>query len=101
MATTPTFIVFCSVINGIGFGLMLPAMREAIFECSPKQFYTTAQSISDAIYVSFAGMISNSLAGFMIEEVGMKNFLITCAGIQLIAIIVLSIKITATSKRNR
>ncbi|MGH4050131.1 MAG: MFS transporter [Clostridium sp.] len=100
IAKTPDFIVFCSILNGVGFGLMLPAMREYIFQSSPKEFHTTAQSISDATYLSLAGIISNSLAGLMVDSVGIRALLVTCSLIQMIGIVLLVINIYGNKRTN-
>jgi len=85
-ANTPSFLLFCSILSGMGIGLFLPAMREVVFDYAPSQLYTTAQSISDAIYFSLAGIISSTFTGVLIEVIGLKMILNVCAMIQIIGI---------------
>lgn len=89
MVKSPELVILCCALNGIGFGLQLPSIRQLVFENSPKEFHNTAQGLGDAINSSFAGMMSSSLAGVIIDAYGVKEMLLASAVMQLIAVVLL------------
>ena len=87
-----------SAINGAGFGLYLPALREYITKISPPELNTTAQSVSDAVSNCLGGMISGLMVGLLFDRLSIPFTIWICSGIQLVFlfIFVLSIKKSKT-----
>lgn len=84
---TPLMVLVFCAINGIGYGILLPALRELIFTIAPKELNTTAQGICDAVYTGFGSMISNILAGILVANFSVTVLLWVCSAIQIVAII--------------
>ncbi len=86
---TPVQIILASLISGISFGVMQPSMREIVYQHSPQQLRTTAQSISDAVHYSLSGLFASFAVGFAWERFGSAVVLSLFACVQFLGIILL------------
>lgn len=87
-AETKWGILLFSIMNGMAYGILLPAFRELLFKITPKEFVTTAQGTADAVYNSIGSMLSSMAAGVIISRYSIKVLLLLCALIQCIAVVV-------------
>jgi PPP family 3-phenylpropionic acid transporter len=81
-------VVLSSAVNGAGFGLYLPALREYIEESAPRGMSTTAQSAADAVSNSLGGMIGGVMSGALFGCMPVPNAIWICVGIQMFFICV-------------
>lgn len=77
-AAMPQVVVAGDLINGIGYGLLLPSMREIIATSTSAKLSTTAQGIGDAVYSSLSGIMGSLLAGLVIDSFGVKTMVFIC-----------------------
>ena len=85
-AKSPAFIILMCAVNGAGFGIQLPAMRQLVFENSSDEYHNLAQGISDSVNVSLAGMVSSIFAGVVIDTYSVLHMLILNSSVQTIVI---------------
>ncbi len=85
-ARSPNLIIIMCAVNGAGFGIQLPAMRQLVFENSRNEYHNLAQGISDSVNVSLAGMISSFFAGIIIDYYSVFHMLIINSTVQIIVI---------------
>lgn len=86
-AKTPIILLVFCALNGIGYGILLPALRSLITAIAPKDLNTTAQGICDAVYTSLGSMMSSLLAGIFVDNFSVAVMLWVCGIIQAAAII--------------
>lgn len=88
-ATRPAHIVLGALFSGVGYGVFLPAMREWVFSLSTPETRTTAQGMSDAVYMSLGGMISSGAVGAFADGVGLQPLILAFVGAQVVGILLL------------
>ena len=86
-ARTPQLVVAGSVMGGIGYGLLLPSMREIIVTSAAEKLRTTAQGLGDAVYGNLSGVIGCFVSGFVVDSFGIKTFLLICTVVFLIPVV--------------
>jgi len=87
VATVPMLVVFATMIGGMGYGILLPSMREIIRKTAPEKMATTAQGLGDAVFASVSGMTGAILSGVAIDFMGFKSLLIILLLIQIMLLI--------------
>ncbi|MDD3242557.1 MAG: MFS transporter [Eubacteriales bacterium] len=87
LAKTPLTLVLMSLLSGAGFGIILPALRELVETYAPADLRTTAQSVSDAVNVSLAGLLNSLLISALGDTAGVSVVLFILAGVQIIGFI--------------
>ena len=70
LGKTVPLVTIGMILKGLGFGLMLPTIRQMIYNNSVNELRTTAQSIFDAVFGSIAGVLSSLYSGVIIEYSG-------------------------------
>ncbi len=90
-ATRPAHIVIGALISGVGYGIFLPAVREWVFSLSTQETRTTAQGMSDAVYMSLGGMISSGAVGAFADGLGLEPLLLAFVGAQVLGILLILI----------
>ncbi|MGL5041942.1 MAG: MFS transporter [Culicoidibacterales bacterium] len=58
-------------INGLGFGIMLPTMRRAVFGLTNKATATSAQGLIDAMQLCMGGIVGNLMTGQLLQHYGL------------------------------
>lgn len=91
-ARTPLQIILANVFQGVGYGLWLPTLREAVFSTAPRSMASTAQGICDAVTVAVAGIVSSLIAGNLIDSMGIAPFMLVCIATQLVTILLLALR---------
>ncbi len=85
-AASPVLVITGSVFNAISFSIMLPTTREITEENVDIRLRTTANSVTDAVYQSLAGMASLLYVGSIMDHFGMKVVFAICIAIQIVPI---------------
>jgi len=90
-ASSPAMIFTGSFFANVGYGILLPTMREVTERFVSEDLRNLGHNLSDAIYNSFSGVISLLYAGAVADRFGINAMLTLCV---LIAVIpaVLSLK---------
>ena len=83
-ARIPQMVVVGSLLSGIGYGLLLPSMREIITTSTPEKLRTTAQGLGDAVYANLSGIIGCFLSGIIIDLFDIKTMVLISAIVFLI-----------------
>lgn len=91
-AHTPLQLILANVFQGVGYGLWLPTLREAVFRTAPRSMASTAQGICDAVTVAVAGIVSSLIAGNLIDSMGIAPFMLVCIATQLVTIVLLVLR---------
>jgi len=87
-------IFFATFLLNIGYGILLPTMREVTEKNVPHRLRNLGHNLSEAVYNSFAGMISLMYSGIVIDYMGIPVMLIIC-----IALISVSVVIALWTKK--
>ena len=75
-ASSPFFIYVAMVLQGLAFGNYLPSFRLLIYESSPEELRTSAQTLGDSLCSSLTAVIGTAAGGFVIESHGVTPVLI-------------------------
>lgn len=90
-ASSPYQIIAANLFQGVGYGIWLPTLREAVFRSAPPALATTAQGICDAFTIAVAGTVSSLAGGRMIGEYGVGKFMLVCMAVQILALALLAV----------
>jgi predicted MFS family arabinose efflux permease len=94
------FLVFLAMaFQGLAFGNLLPSVRLFVYRETPESLRTTAQTITDAIYSSLAGVIGSAVGGIIIQKSGLPTLIMVCLGLITIAFLALCLKIISRKHR--
>lgn len=80
-AVSPAMVIAGSVLYNIGYGIMIPTMREVTERFVEGELRTLGHTLSDAVFSSFSGVISLAYAGFIADKMGVHAMLCVCAAI--------------------
>lgn len=72
-AQSPAWIIIGTLFSNVAFGFMLPTSREIVSSNVPESLITTANSLSDAMYGSFSGVVALSYSGFVMDRFGPRS----------------------------
>lgn len=97
--SAPQVVVLCGVLHGVGYGLLLPAMRQIIFESTSERLRTTAQGFGDAAYVSISGILGSLAAGAITDAFGVGSLLMLCVIVQIVPVSLLTYRVLADRKK--
>jgi len=70
-------IIVAQICSGIGFGILLPTLRNMIFRMVDPSEHTLSQSIVDLVQISLAGLIGNAMVGLIAQTLGVSAVLVT------------------------
>lgn len=87
---SPWYLIFGACISGAAWGLMLPAYRGLIDEMTDDRHKSTAQGLTDAVYLSLGSMLSSGFVSITAQW-GMRLPLIIISVVQLGAIALLCV----------
>ena len=85
LARASWMVIVCAGLRGAHYGLFLPSMRQAFYDCSPAELQTTTQSAGDALYNCLAGVIGNNGASLLIAARGVPFMGLCMAGFEIVA----------------
>jgi PPP family 3-phenylpropionic acid transporter len=86
-ARQPAHAVIANTLSGVGYALIMPAMRQWVYELSTPETRTTAQGAADAALVSLGSMIGAGAVGALADGVGMPPILIAFAAAQAVGLL--------------
>ncbi len=76
-----------TAVNGIAYGIFLPARRKIVTDIAPANTLNRLHGLGDLAYLNFGGLVGNQLSGMLIDSLGSRIMLATCTGIQVIGLI--------------
>ena len=79
VATSPLMVIMGSVIFNIGYGIMMPTMREVTEKVVPENLRNLGHNLSDSVLNSLAAMVSLVYAGVVMDNLGITVLLVLCA----------------------
>ena len=80
-AVSPAMIFAGSFLANVGYGILLPTMRDVTERHVDEDLRNLGHSLSDAIYTSFSGVVSLLYAGAVADRFGVSAMLTFCAAI--------------------
>lgn len=83
-AVSPAMVLIGSAIYNVGYGVMIPTMREVTERRVPQEERTLGHTLSDAVFTSLSGVISLTYAGLIVDGFGVRAMLVVCAVIAFI-----------------
>jgi MFS family permease len=101
LTSSPDVFVILSGISGLGFGLLLPAMREYVFRIMPGKLATTAQGVCDAMNGCLGMLAGNLLFSLMYGAVSIPAILRIDAAILAAGLAVFTINALIMDRRER
>lgn len=87
-AGSPAVVIAGSIVFNVGYGIMMPTMREVTEKVVPEKLRNLGHNLSDAVLNSFAAMVSLVYAGDVMDSLGILSLLGLCMVIAFIAVLV-------------
>ncbi|MBO4297575.1 MAG: MFS transporter [Clostridia bacterium] len=75
-----------SVVNGIAYGILLPARRQFVNEVTPPEAQNRAQGLGDMGYLNFGGLVGNQASGLIIDSLGVRVMLLVFLVVQTVGV---------------
>lgn len=97
-AVTPAMVIAGTVFYNIGYGFLLPTMRDVTETYVDSENRNLAHSLSDAVFNSFSGVVSLLYAGAVSDRWGVHAMLLICAATAMIPVCMALLK--KTEKHN-
>lgn len=72
-------------VNGLAYGLLLPARRQLVAETAPEGTHNRMHGIGDAVYGNVGGFLGNTSSGHAYERGGVGAMLGLCAAYQAVS----------------
>ena len=90
-------------LNGMGYGLILPARRQFVNEVAPENALNRVHSLGDMAYSNFGGLFGNQTAGLLIDSRGVRFMIGASVCIQVIGVAIMGTfkRAIAQNDRNR
>ncbi|MBR5225455.1 MAG: MFS transporter, partial [Clostridia bacterium] len=79
VAKSPLMVIMGSVVFNIGYGIMMPTMREVTEKVVPENLRNLGHNLSDSVLNSLAAMASLVYAGVVMDNLGITVLLVLCA----------------------
>ena len=91
LARSTTVLVVAGVAFGSGFGIILPALRQFVYQSVSSKLQATANSLSDAVYNSLSCILSSGVIGMLGNRIGLVPImlffiLVQAAGIAMLTL---------------
>lgn len=99
IAENPFMVIVAMFAQGLAFGNYLPSIRLFVYENSPKNLRTSAQTFADAICSSLTGVIGSAGGGIIIENYGVPAVLMLGMGLLALAFAILIVDIFHKAKK--
>ena len=73
-------------VNGIAYGVLLPARRALVGEIVPAEAHNRVHALGDMAYLNFGGLVGNQASGLIIDSLGVRVMIgvsvcVQCAGL--------------------
>jgi PPP family 3-phenylpropionic acid transporter len=92
LASSPTLIFFAMAFQGLAFGNFLPSVRLFVRQHAPGDLKTSAQTLTDGIVSSLAGVIGSAAGGMIIQRWGAHMVIMMCIALSAAACLILAFK---------
>ena len=90
-AVSPGMVIAGTFFYNVGYGFLLPTMRDVAERHVDKRLRNLAHSLSDAVFTSFSGVVSLLYAGAVADHFGVSAMLSVCAVMAATAVVVSSL----------
>ena len=83
-------IFLASFINGLAYGVMLPARRQMVNETAPENMLNRVHGMGDMAYSNFGGLVGNQMSGLLIDLKGVRLMLAVSVAIQALGLLIIA-----------
>ena len=73
-----------TIFTNIGYGILLPTMRQNVETYVDSRLRNLGHNVADAVYASLSGVLSTSIAGFAVEALSVRQTMAAFAAFMLI-----------------
>jgi len=87
---TVWMLYLATFVNGMAYGVLLPARRQYVTEIAPAQTHNRVHGLGDMAYLNFGGLVGNQVSGLLIDSRGVRFMLVVSLCVQTVAMFVLS-----------
>ena len=99
-AVAPFMVIIGTVMNNIGYGIVLPTSREITQKTVPADLRNTAYSLSDAVFGSFAGVIALTYSGILMDTFGARSVALLGCCIMIVPLALASVSMLKNRKND-
>ena len=82
LSRTVWLLYLASFINGMAYGILLPARRQFVTEIVPEEAHNRVHGLGDMAYLNFGGLVGNQMSGILIDSKGVRFMLTVSLCIQ-------------------
>ena len=100
-AGTVWLLYIAFFINGVAYGLMLPARRQFVTEVAPPEMQNRVQALGDMAYLDFGGLVGNQLSGVLIDSKGGVPMMVTVALAEEVASLAFMLRMKGSTKKTK
>ena len=100
-ARNPYMVVFGSVFTNIGYGLIMPSMRETVETYVPEKYRNIGHNVMDAAYGSLAGVLSLPVAGKLSDQIGVSRMITVCVAVIMVPLTISAVRFVMGSGQGR
>ena len=90
LSRTVWLLYLASFINGMAYGVLLPARRQFVTEIAPEEAHNRVHSLGDMAYLNFGGLVGNQMSGILIDSKGVGFMLAVSMCIQVVGLAVMT-----------
>lgn len=72
-ATTPTQLIWMTALQGLSYGLFLPASVSFIARITKRELSSTAQTFAVAMYAGVGNTVAGVVGGVLVDSIGVSN----------------------------
>jgi MFS transporter, PPP family, 3-phenylpropionic acid transporter len=99
--TAPALLLACSIIQGVGFGLLLIGGVTFVSLQAPKGTAATAQGIFQGMTVNLAAIVGSGLGGQFAGLLGIRGLYAVSAGLGWVAIVLIALAVLPATRRRQ
>jgi MFS transporter, PPP family, 3-phenylpropionic acid transporter len=97
--TAPALLLGCSIIQGVGYGLMLIGGVTFVSLQAPKGTAATAQGIFQGVTVNLAAIVGSGVGGQLAGLLGIRGLYAVSAGLGVGAVVLISLAVLPATRR--
>ena len=86
LAGSVWMLYLASFINGMAYGILLPARRQLVTEIAPPEAHNRVHALGDMAYLNFGGLVGNQMSGLLIDSKGARFMLTVSLCIQAVGV---------------
>ena len=100
LSRTVWLLYLASFINGMAYGILLPARRQYVTEIAPEAAHNRVHGLGDMAYLNFGGLVGNQVSGVLIDSRGVGFMLTVSLCVQVIGLAVMS-RLKGAAEKNK